>query len=120
MIMKTTELQLSATQWVFSLNVSNLIAYIFSQEYKCTLGEVLRTKSQAASYAADGVGVADSQHCKRLAIDICLFSPSGKYLKDSEDYKIFGDYWESLHPYNRWGGNFRRADGNHFEMREKK
>ena len=115
---------LAQEQAIFARNVAKLIEHIFSTGYVCTLGEVYRTPSQAAVYAKEGKGILNSLHCKRLAIDINLFSADGKYFPESEDYRPFGDYWESLHSSNRWGGNFpkyhtgARADGNHYEMRD--
>jgi hypothetical protein len=103
---------------IFTRNIARLIEHIFSCGYKCTLGEAFRTKEQAEINANKGIGIKDSLHRKRLAIDINLFSPEGKYLSDTKDYELFGIYWESLHKHNRWGGKFKRADGNHFEMQE--
>ena len=108
-------------QQIFALNASRLIDHIFEKGYRCTIGEVFRTEEQARSYASRGIGVINSQHCKRLAIDLNIFSPGGMYLEKTEDLRDFGAYWESLHPLNRWGGNFQhRADGNHFEMQEER
>lgn len=106
----------TAKQKTFALNASKLIQFIFSQGYTCTLGEAFRTPEQAAIYAFAGIGIKNSQHCKRLAIDLNIFSPGGLYLTNSDDYRVFGEYWESLDSANRWGGSFHHADGNHFEM----
>jgi hypothetical protein len=111
-------MKLSASQQVFARNVATLITKIFDCSYTCTLGEAFRTEEQANAYAAKGLGIKNSQHCKRMAIDLNLFSPSGKYLTDTEQYETFGVFWEALHPLNRWGGRFKRADGNHFEMKD--
>ena len=111
--MKLTEIQQE-----FALNISHLIAYIFASGYKCTLGEALRTREQACLYADQHKGIRNSLHCKKLAMDINVFSPSGEYLKDTDEYQVFGRYWESLNPRNRWGGHFQHADGNHFETQE--
>ncbi len=40
-----------------------------------------------------------------------------EYLEKKEDYAPLGQYWESLHPENRWGGLFPRADYVHFEIK---
>lgn len=107
---------LQSNQALFARNVAKLIEYIFSKKYECTLGDAFRSKEQAELNAAQGIGIVNSLHCKRLAIDLNLFDVSGRYLTHSEDYELFGIYWESLHPSNRWGGNFKKPDGCHFEM----
>ena len=105
-------------QEIFALNVAKLIMYIYEQNYSCTLGEAFRTSEQAEIYAKLGKGIKNSLHCKRLAIDLNLFSPEDHYCKDYESYEHFGLYWEELHSDNRWGGRFMRLDLNHFEMKE--
>lgn len=108
-----------AHQMLFAKNVALLIQFIFSTGYGCTMGEAHRTHEQALIYASQKIGIIDSQHCDRLAIDLNVFSPDGKYLSKTEDYKRFGEYWEKLSKYNRWGGRFKsRPDGNHFEMED--
>lgn len=91
--------KLSEQQFEFSSNVAKLIEYIYSQGNK-------------------GIGIKNSLHCQRLAIDLNLFDAQGKYCPDTPSYEPFGKYWESLHPLNRWGGNFKHpnVDGNHFEQ----
>jgi hypothetical protein len=111
-------MSLSERQQIFAMNVSLLISKIFASGYRCTLGEAYRTPEQAKIYAKEGKGIIDSQHCKKLAIDLNLFSPEGVYLDKTEDYKAMGEYWKSLHPDNKWGGVFSRGDGNHFQMKD--
>jgi hypothetical protein len=105
--------KLTETQFSFSRDVAKLIDYIFAKNYYCSIGEVYRPPETAQLYAKQKRGIANSQHCSRLAIDINLFSPEKVYLAQSMQYKFVGDYWESLNPKNRWGGRFN--DGNHFE-----
>jgi hypothetical protein len=113
-------LTLEDRQEIFAKNVSSLIIYLFGAGYRCSLGEVYRTPEQAAFYAKVGKGIADSLHCKRLAIDINLFNSANVYLQDSKDYEPLGLFWEKLHPDNEWGGRWKHlADGNHFQMKEK-
>jgi hypothetical protein len=109
-------------QSIFALNVSKLISYINIQNFYCTLGDAYRCPEMAAIYAKEGKGINDSLHCKRLAIDLNLFDLNGDYLQDSKYYEPFGEYWETLHDNNRWGGKFIKnggkiSDPNHFEMR---
>jgi hypothetical protein len=109
---------LQEKQIIFASNVSLLLCKIFGTHlYSVTFGEAKRSPEQAAIYAKEGKGIIDSLHCKRLAIDLNLFK-DGVYLTDYADYKLFGDYWVTLHPFNRWGGSFARVDSDHFEMQD--
>ena len=108
-------MSLSERQQVFARNAARLILYMAESNYSCTLGETYRTPEQAALNAKKGIGIKDSLHCKRLAIDLNLFK-DGVYLSDTESHRVFGEWWEALDPRNRWGGRFK--DGNHYEMRE--
>lgn len=111
-------MKLSEKQSLFAQNVALLLQYIKNKGFSATFGEAFRTEEQAKIYAASGKGISDSLHCKRLAVDLNLISHDGIYLPDSADYKQFGLYWESLHDLNRWGGRFKRMDGNHYEMQD--
>lgn len=108
-------MELWERQSLFTKNVAKLINYINDQGYTCTLGEVYRTPEQAALNAKTGKGIKNSLHCDRLAVDINLFTKDGQYQAKTEQYKPFGDYWEKLNQFNKWGGSFPRGDGNHFE-----
>jgi hypothetical protein len=55
----------------------------------------------------------NSLHYEGLAIDIDLFK-DGKYLTQTEDHRVFGEFWEGLHKDCRWGGRFK--DGNHYSV----
>jgi hypothetical protein len=55
-----------------------------------------------------------STHYDRLAIDINLFLKGGAYSTSTEDYRSFGEFWESLHELCCWGGKW--GDGNHFSI----
>lgn len=109
--------ELLARQRQFSLCVSKLLKEIYDRGFSCTLGEAFRTPEQAAIYAKEGKGIIESLHCKRLAIDINLFSPKGIYLTETHEHEAFGRFWENMDKKLRWGGRFiNRPDGNHYEM----
>jgi len=111
-------MDLSQKQEIFAKNVGIFINYVCAiPGYALTLGEAYRTPEQAQIDAQKGTGIVDSLHCKRLALDFNLFH-NGLYLAQTDDYKQFGEYWKSLHPLNRWGGDFKRGDGNHIEMQD--
>ena len=108
-------------QFIFTQNLAKLIQFINSGIYRCKVTEVFRTLEQAELNAKKGVGIKNSLHCDNLAADVYLFIPNSlvnhyKMIDDFDRYKYIGEYWESLHPNNRWGGNFKNVDCVHFEM----
>ena len=106
---------LGEKQRLFTRYVGLLIAYAYKQGYELTFGDAYRTPEQAAANAASGAGITNSLHTKRLAVDLNLFV-KGQYITDSAAYKPLGDYWKQIDPLNRWGGDFKKPDGNHFSM----
>lgn len=108
-------MSLRQKQSLFAINVAKLIQWAYAHGYEITLGEALRTKEQAEIYAAAGKGIKNSAHCNKLAIDLNLFR-DGQYLSASADHDPLGQYWKTLHTENRWGGDFRNRDGNHYSM----
>jgi len=118
-------MRLSERQQIFALNISKLILHIYSRGYACTLGESYRTPEMAEIYAKRGIGIKNSLHCKKLAQDLNLFYEH-EYLSNTASHAQFGKFWVSLHPANRWGGDWDKDglteegedDGNHYEMRE--
>jgi hypothetical protein len=108
---------LNEQQWKFSRMVADLIQEANHQGFEIALGEAHRPAFTAAYYALKGLGVKDSFHTKRLAIDLMLFK-GGIYLTQTEDYATLGAYWTARG--GTWGGRFRRPDGNHFSLGEGK
>jgi hypothetical protein len=96
--------------------VAKLITFAYENGYQLTFGEALRTPEQAKLDAQKGIGIENSLHTIKLAIDLNLFK-NGTYLTSTGDYKPLGDYWKTLHPLCRWGGDFKsRPDGDHFSI----
>lgn len=112
---------LGEKQRLFTRYVGMLIAWAYKSGYALTFGDAYRSPEQAALNAAAGKGISNSLHGKRLAVDLNLFV-DGNYITDSHAYKPLGDYWKSLDPLCRWGGDFKdkngrpKPDGNHFSM----
>jgi hypothetical protein len=107
---------LGEKQRLFTINIGRLILWAYEQGYELTLSEAYRTPEQAELNAKAGKGIANSLHTQRLAVDLNLFR-GGRWLQFSEQHRPLGDYWKTLHPLNRWGGDFRpRPDGNHYSM----
>jgi len=46
-----------------------------------------------------------SRHQDKLALDMSLYI-MGKYITDKEAYRPIGEFWKSLDPLNRWGGDW--------------
>ena len=101
---------------MFTRLVGKLIEYAYRIGYELTFGDAYRSPEQAKLNAASGKGIVNSLHCERLAIDLNLFI-GGEYKTQTEDYRVLGEFWESLGPDCAWGGRFSRPDGNHFSIR---
>ena len=110
-------------QMAFAKDVQLLLTRAWDLGYEVTLGEVMRPIEMQQLYFKQGKSkTMDSQHLKKLAIDLNLFI-DGK-LCTAEQIKPLGKYWESLDAKNRWGGSWRGkvesgaskfVDGPHFE-----
>lgn len=110
-------MSLSDQQWEFLKDVAALIYFAEHKSdkvYKLTGAELYRTPEQAQLNADKGIGIKNSQHTKRLAVDLNLFI-DGEYKTDTKSYRELGEFWKGLSYENRWGGDFSRPDGNHFE-----
>lgn len=114
---------LSQYQRIFTLNICKLIAFAYAKELELTFGEAFRTNEQQLIYVQTGKSqTMSSLHLKRLAVDFNIFKDN-KLTWDWETYKVLGDFWETLHPQNRWGGDWNKNDKKdgfidvpHFEM----
>ncbi len=111
-------MSLAKSQQLFAADIVKLLQFIESKGYSFTFGDAYRAPELAEIYASQGKGIVNSLHCKRLALDVNLFDKSGTFLSETKDHEPFGVYWESLNPANRWGGKFKRIDGNHYERNE--
>jgi hypothetical protein len=109
-------MSLSANQAAFLLDVCKLVPYATSLGFTVTGGELQRTIEQQTLYVKQGKSkTMDSKHLKKVAIDL-NFIKDGQLVYDRAQLAPIGAYWESLHPLNRWGGNFKSfVDMPHFE-----
>lgn len=124
----------------FAVKSLALLQYITDQGYEWKYGETMRSDEQAeinalgfsGRYALCTLikdkfpllcekirnnfkhnGVRNSVHQLGLAIDIHLFK-NGEYLTKTEDHRIFGEWWKTVDPDARWGGDW--GDGNHYSF----
>ena len=115
-------------QWFFLRDLGFLINFIMRSPFTAIGGELQRSYAEQQRKLDAGLSKAkpgESQHQHLRAIDLEFFK-DGTWLKvpDNEEaqkehkeiLQRFGNYWESLSPKNRWGGNFTTIyDPNHFE-----
>ena len=102
-------------QAAFLLDVAKLINKATELGFTVTGGELFRTAEQQQIYVKTGRSkTMNSNHLKRCAIDLNFFR-DGKLVYDVPTLKPVGEYWQSLHPKNRWGGLWRFVDLPHFE-----
>lgn len=109
-------MELYKQQSLFAFDVAKLLAHIQSRGLYVSFADAYRDPAMAAIYAKKGIGIKDSLHCKRMAIDLNVFDHNGNYMtEDNPTYEELGLFWESLNPANRWGGKFERRDLDHFQ-----
>lgn len=107
---------LGEAQRAFTLCAAKLIIWVYDQGWELSFGDAYRSPEEAQRQAQAGRGIVNSLHTSRLAVDLNLFI-NGEYKTLTSDYAPLGDYWKSLHPLARWGGDFKtRPDGNHFSF----
>lgn len=95
--------------------LAKLIDFAYAQGYEVTLGECWRTPEQAALNAQHGVGIANSLHILRLAVDLNIFK-DGQYVTEPGPYKVLAEYWKSLDKDCAWGGDFHKPDSDHYSL----
>lgn len=111
-------------QSTFLLHVAELIQKASELGFYASGGELYRTSEQQALHVKNGRSTTmNSQHLKRLAVDLNFFkaAPDGtlKLTYEVEDLRPLGQFWEGLDAANRWGGNWTSfKDTPHFERRE--
>ena len=117
-------MNLNREQAVFLQHIAELVRKAPEYGLTVTAGELYRTPEQQALYVANGRSkTMNSQHLKRLAVDLNFFTEEAdgslKLVYDGEGVRALGLFWESLDPANRWGGNWSNfKDMPHFERHE--
>jgi hypothetical protein len=109
----TDERSLGDKQREFVLMIARLITWAYENGYELTFGEAYRPPEMAAINAAKGIGISNSLHTLRLAVDLNLFI-NGFYQTTTEAFRPLGEKWESMG--GAWGGRFSHPDGNHFSV----
>jgi len=110
--------RLGEKQEIFSRGLSLLLDFAHMRGFSVRIGEVERSKVEARRK-----GFENSNHTRRLAVDLHLFR-GGRYLSKTSDHEELGEFWESLSgSYGKdgtnlefsWGGRFN--DGNHYSIK---
>jgi len=108
-------MNLGKKQELFSSLLPGLLLEAMSLGYGVRIGEVYRSPEEARRLAGIGAGIVNSNHCRKLAVDLFL-SIDGRVTWDMKHYALLGDYWKRQHKLARWGGDFRNRDGVHFSL----
>ncbi|WP_422858761.1 hypothetical protein ACOKFD_15580 [Flagellimonas sp. S174] len=119
-------MRLSERQRIFTKNIGCLILHAESIGIGLTFGHAWRSLEEQRRLKSEGLSqTLNSRHLDRLAVDFNFFV-DGQLTYDFDTIKPLGDYWESLHTDNRWGGDFNGNDKEdgfvdtpHFEMKKK-
>lgn len=108
----------------FLNHVTKLLSKAYELNFVVTGGELYRTVEQQKLYIQQGRSkTMNSKHLTRLAIDLNFFKAhndgSLHLTYDKKELQQLGNYWESLNPKNKWGGNWESfKDTPHFERAE--
>ncbi len=90
---------------LFTLNFGLLIVWAVTHGYELAIDDAKRPRTNSYSLHPDG-----------LAVDLNLYIKR-RYQRTTAAHRPLGQFWKSLHPYNRWGGDFKdNPDGNHYSM----
>lgn len=107
---------LGPKQRLFSKLIAELILWAYEQGYEISVGDFYRDpRAHGPMGKKVGYSARNSNHKRRLAADLNLFI-DGQYMTSTEDHRALGEKWKSMHPLCRWGGDFKRADGNHYSL----
>jgi hypothetical protein len=99
-------MSLGKEQEIFAKHTVMLINQAWELGYQVRLGEVQRPIEMQEIYVKTGRSkTMDSQHIKKLAIDLVLLRDG--IVCTHEQIKPLGKWWEALDPKNRWGGSWR-------------
>lgn len=113
---------LHAARILFTQLQAKFCAWAQSQGYEIFGDQWKREPAEAAANAASGAGILHSVHLVGLAIDFQIFKDGNWLMQPTvaravEQIRPLGDYWCSLHPLCRWGGNFHvDPDPDHFSI----
>ena len=107
---------LNKIQCEFAQDIAALVCYVAEMGYGCRFEYAYRDEDTQRKLVDRGLSwTMNSLHLDRLAVDFTFFAPSGAPTWNQNELQVFGDFWESLHEDNNWGGNWVKPDVPHFE-----
>lgn len=111
-------------QSAFIKDAARLILEAQKFGLKVTAGELFRTQEQQDIYYQTGKSkLKHSLHQDRMAIDLNFFKRTLagelELTYNKSDIQALGDWWETLSPQNKWGGNWSGfIDTPHFQRND--
>lgn len=134
-------MRLGAKRELFARCHAKLLNFAFENGYEVRQSELQRGEAQAkynslhcrkckshknhhsgADHSFKPIGILNSLHRDGLAIDLYIRKPPGPILWATPQYRLLGEYWETLHELCYWGGRTDkpgdrlRHDGGHFAI----
>ena len=108
-------MSLGSKQEIFSITMAHFIIWLYENGYRVRKGDAFRDPRVHGEIGEKkAYGHKNSCHKFKLAEDLNL-TKDGKYLSETEDHRIPGEKWESMHELASWGGRFN--DGNHYSFK---
>ena len=108
--------ELGDKQKLFMRLLPKLLIKAHELGYEMSMGDGHRSPKVFGMIGVQkGYGHKNSNHKRRLALDINLFK-EGEYQDESEDHRELGEYWKTLDSACCWGGDFPVPDGNHYSI----
>ena len=113
---QSRKMSLGQKQELFMRLLPLLLIKALQLGYDMRGGDLFRDpRVHGAAGESLGYGHRNSCHKLKLAIDLNLFL-GGIFLQETEDHRELGEWWEQQHELCRWGGRFKRPDGNHYSL----
>lgn len=108
-------MNINEKQALFAYHIAKLIVWAHEHGYPVIGAEWYRTPEQAAIYASQGKGIKNSNHTRKLALDLFRLK-DGKVTWDLAEYEPLAKQWRKMHPLARAGIDFKNRDAVHFSF----
>ena len=109
-------MRLGEKQELFMRLLPRLIDKAHELGFEIRGGDLFRDPRAFGELGESGpFGHRNSCHKVKTAIDLNLFK-DGEFIRTTEGHRELGEWWKEQHELARWGGDFRRPDGNHYSL----